>query len=123
MEMFFRKVLESLNILTKLSGHPLYHSIPPLRPNSPIDVFNMKTFMKRHSKIAEVFYNLMDSDDESSRLIDEDLRKFQGPYFCGQQCTLAAVSLFPFVEHIKIILASFGATVIPESLTSLPECI
>jgi glutathione S-transferase len=109
--------------IDKAFRHPLYHSIPPLRPNSPIDVFNMKTFMKRHSKIAEVFYNLMDSDDESSRLIDEDLRKFQGPYFCGQQCTLAAVSLFPFVEHIKIILASFGATVIPESLTSLPECI
>lgn len=113
--------------------HPLYHSIPPLQPNSPTDVFNMKVFLKRHSKISEVFYNLMDSDDETARpqlakelfdilgLIDEDLRKFPGPYFCGKQFTLADVSIFPFVEHIQIILDSFGGTRIPESLTFLLE--
>lgn len=111
--------------------HPLYHSIPSLLPSSPIDTFNMKTFLKRHARISDVFYNLMDSDDDDARpqlaqelfdllgLIDKDLQKFPGPYLCGSQFTLADVSIFPFVEHINIILSSFGGKSIPESLTFL----
>eukprot|EP00980_Cylindrotheca_fusiformis_P030663 scaffold25190_cov137-Cylindrotheca_fusiformis.AAC.3 len=113
--------------------HPLYQSIPALIPKNPTDLFNMKAFLQRHSKISEVFYSLMDSEDESARphlakelfdilgLIDEDLRKFAGPYFCGNQFTLADVSIFPFVEHIQIILSTFGGIKIPESLTALLE--
>jgi glutathione S-transferase len=119
--------------IDKAIRHPLYHSIPSLLPSRPIDTFNMKTFLKRHARISDVFYNLMDSDDDDARpqlaqelfdllgMIDKDLQKFPGPYLCGSQFTLADVSIFPFVEHINIILASFGGTSIPESLSSLLE--
>ncbi|KAL3941570.1 MAG: hypothetical protein SGBAC_004098 [Bacillariaceae sp.] len=119
--------------IDKAIRNPLYHSIPSLLPSSPIDTFNMKTFLKRHTRISDVFYNLMDSDDDDARpqlaqelfdllgLIDKDLQKFPGPYLCGSQFTLADVSIFPFVEHINIILASFGGASIPESLSHLLE--
>jgi len=119
--------------IDKAIRHPLYHSIPSLLPSSPIATFNMKTFLKRHARLSDVFYNLMDSDDDDARpqlaqelfdllgLIDKDLQKFPGPYLCGSQFTLADVSIFPFVEHINIILASFGGTSIPASLSCLLE--
>ena len=95
--------------------HPMYFGKPSLQPSDPLLLFNMKTFMERHNKIADVFFNLMDSKDENSRprlakelfelmgVIDQDLRKFQGPFLCGNHFTLADINIFPFMEHIKII--------------------
>jgi glutathione S-transferase len=109
------------------------HFVPSLQPSDQIGAFNMRTFIDRHAQIAEVFFSLMDTEDEDAkpdlakemfdllRLIDKDLRKFNGPYLCGNCFSLADVNVYPFVEHIKAILSTFGSFSIPASLTALLE--
>jgi hypothetical protein len=47
------------------------------------------------------------------------MQKFEGPYLCGEQFTLADICIFPFLEQIVVVLSHYRNFFIPPSLTHL----
>jgi glutathione S-transferase len=99
--------------------------MPSLRPSDPMVFYNMTSFVDRHAQIVKAFSTLIITKDNSTkskqaeqvfdllRWVDEDLRKIDGPYLCGNYFSLADVNIFPFVERIHEIFT------IPDSLLPL----
>lgn len=98
-----------------------------LTPNHAIESFNMYTFMNNHSKIEGLLFNYLESDETTQeaclkkindflQVLDDDLKRFSGPFLCGNQFTLADICVFPFIEHIRILL---GTTSVESDLPGL----
>lgn len=88
-------------------------------------------FIRRHSNLPNLVHELITCQSSSQRhmistdllhllkTIDSDLQKFEGPYLCGEQFTLADVCIFPFMERIVLVLSEYRNFFIPPSLTHL----
>jgi len=97
-----------------------------------ITSYNMNLFIQRHAALPNLFHSLLTSPSPTHRidlstkllnllkLINSDLAKFpSGPYLCGNQYTLADISIFPIVERIVVVLSTYRNFWIPPSLTHL----
>jgi glutathione S-transferase len=105
----------------------------PLKPSDPVMKFNMNCFLERHSSISGKFdaflknqdkekdSALADKLDEVLNIINDDLAKFDGPFLCGQQFTLADINIFGFVERVMVVLPYWKSWSIPESMNRIFE--
>jgi len=104
---------------------------PALKPSDPTMLFNMRAFLKKHGGISTAFYKvLMNQDKEQEeekikKLLDlliefnDDLGKFEGPYLCGDQFTLADISVFGFIERVFLVLPKMKGWSMPKELTNI----
>ncbi|KAL3778563.1 hypothetical protein HJC23_011659 [Cyclotella cryptica] len=102
-----------------------------LRPDDAVGLYNMNLFIQRHSNLLYLVDELICSQSSIHRLklssdllsllktIDSDLHKFEGPYLCGEQFTLADICVYPFLEQIVVVLSHYRNFFIPPSLTHL----
>ena len=99
---------------------------------SRVTNYNMNLFIQRHTQLPNLFHSLLTSSSSTHRMelstkllsllkiIDSDLQLFQsGPYLCGNQFTLADISIFPTIERIVVVLSVYRNFWIPPSLTHL----
>mmetsp|Transcript_3346 Transcript_3346/g.7345 ORF Transcript_3346/g.7345 Transcript_3346/m.7345 type:complete len:467 (+) Transcript_3346:126-1526(+) len=102
-----------------------------LRPKDAVGNYNMKLFIQRHSELPSLFHQLLNHPSPNHRMqlstrlldllkvINADLKTFEGPYLCGAQFTLADIYIYPIVELIVVVLSTYRNFWIPPSLTSL----
>ena len=95
--------------------------------------YNMNLFLQRHAALPNLFHSLLTSPSPTHRielstkllnllkLINSDLAQFfpSGPYLCGNQYTLADITIFPIIERIVVVLSTYRNFWIPPSLTHL----
>lgn len=93
----------------------------------------MRLFLQRYDRLPALFQELLAHPSPTSRMeiskklldvlkqIDADLQKFEGPYLCGMQFTLADICIFPIIERIVVVLSAYRNFWIPPSLTHLTE--
>mmetsp|Transcript_3238 Transcript_3238/g.5438 ORF Transcript_3238/g.5438 Transcript_3238/m.5438 type:complete len:432 (+) Transcript_3238:32-1327(+) len=94
--------------------------------------YNMNLFIQRHAALPNLFHSLLTSPSPTHRIelstkllsllkvINSDLQLFpSGPYLCGEQFTLADISIFPIIERIVVVLSTYRNFWIPPSLTNL----
>lgn len=98
----------------------------PLKPSDPVMNFNMNYFIDRHRPLSSMFYDFLKNQDPekdaslAKQLIDlvskinDDLGKFDGPFLCGEQFTLADINIFGFMERLMIVLPYWKTWCIPE---------
>ena len=102
-----------------------------LTPDDAIGLYNMNLFIERHSELPGLFHMLLINPSLSQRTqlskellqllkrINSDLQKFDGPYLCGKQFTLADIIIYPLIERIVLVLPTYRSFWIPPSLTHL----
>jgi len=104
---------------------------PSLKPSDPTMLFNMRAFLKKHGGISMAFYKLLmnqDKEEEAEKIkklldalteFNADLGKFQGPYLCGDQFTLADISVFGFIERVFLVLPILKGWSMPKELSNI----
>jgi len=105
---------------------------PALKPSDPLMRFNMNHFREVHAPIVGTFYSYLRSQDETTReelrkeytallaTFDANLGKFDGPYLCGEQFTLADIDLVGFIERTIHVLPLYRGFVVPSHLSRIP---
>jgi len=102
-----------------------------LRTKDAVVAYNMKQFIKSYARLPQLFHEVL-SDPSSTRRaessrqllrllkrINSDLQRFDGPYLCGEQYTLADIYIFPIIERIVTVLSAYRSFWIPPSLIHL----
>lgn len=117
---------ESMDVVEKID---VMFSNNPLKPKKAEAKDHMKTMIEKHSALIPTIYKvLMDQSVEQQKSfaktlleqiseMNEDLKTTKGPYFCGEEFTMADIAMFPFFERLIIFLGHYRGFVIPEKLS------
>jgi len=104
---------------------------PPLKPADPLMRFNMNRFREQHAGLVDAFYSLLRAQSEQKRTehrntllaqlatLDANLAKFDGPFLCGEQFTLADIEVVGFVERVIDVLSHYQSFEIPPEMGAL----
>ncbi|KAL3938366.1 MAG: hypothetical protein SGBAC_006716 [Bacillariaceae sp.] len=100
----------------------------PLAPKETEAKEHMKAMIEKHGATIPTIYKLlMEQSVEAQKGLaktlleqvtemNEDLKKSKGPYFCGDEFTIADIAFFPFYERLIILLGHYRGFVIPKEL-------
>lgn len=118
---------ESMDIVEKVESMFPHN---PLKPKDPKAQEHMKAMIEKHTKaiIGPIYMLLMEQDPEKQKEftktllekitdMNNDLKKFKGPYFCGEEFTMADIAMFPFFERMIILDGHYRGFFIPENLS------
>ena len=102
-----------------------------LTPGDAVAAYNMRQFIKSHARLPRLFHEVLADPSPARRMgssrellgllkrIDSDLLRFEGPYLCGEEYTLADIYVFPVIERVHHVLSAYRSFWIPPSLTRL----
>ncbi|CAJ1964112.1 unnamed protein product [Cylindrotheca closterium] len=117
---------ESMDVVEKVDA---MFSNDPLKPEKQESKDYMNAMIEKHSALIPTIYKvLMDQSVEQQKSfaktlieqiseMNEDLKASKGPYFCGEQFTMADIAIFPFFERLIILLGHYRGFVIPKKLS------
>lgn len=104
-----------------------------LTPGDAVVAYNMKQFIKSYARLPQLFHEVLADPSSTKRMessrqllrllkrINSDLQRFDGPYLCGEEYTLADIYVFPVMERVVTVLSAYRSFWIPPSLTHLTD--
>jgi len=117
---------ESMDVMEKVE---VMFPNNPLKPEKTGTRKHMTAMIEKHSALIPTIYKLlMEQSVDAQKLLaktlleqitamNEDLKQSKGPYFCGEEFTMADIAMFPFYERLIILLGHYRGFVIPETLS------
>jgi len=121
---------ESMHVVEKVDG---MFPNNPLQPSDPETKAHMKRMIGKRDGLVPAVYKLMTNQSSEEKIeltktlleilasMNDDLKESKGPYFCGDQFTMADIAFFPFIERVKVVLSHYRSFVFPKELSYLNE--